>query len=77
MTIIIRCSVSYIYCADIKEWCDFVLRTEKELHIERIPRNHSWWGQQMPRLKEFYFNPLLPELACPRHGKGGIREPKS
>ena len=60
-----------LYCAD-KAWCDFVLRTEKELHVERVYRDHSWWSEQIPKLKIFYA--LLPELACPRHRKGGIRE---
>jgi len=40
---------------------------------------------QRPRLVEttiasaqrIYFDALLPELACPRHGKGGIREPST
>ena len=63
-----------LYCAD-KEWCDFVLRTQKELHIERIRRDHSWWNEQIHKLKTFYFNALLSELACPRYNKGGIREP--
>ena len=63
-----------MYCSKV-EWCDFVLRTNKDLHVQRIPWNPDWWKQQLPRLKEFYFDALLPELACPRHGKGGIREP--
>ena len=63
-----------LYCAD-KEWCDFVLRTQNELHIERIRRDHSWWNEQIHKLKTFYFSALLPELACPRYNKGGIREP--
>ena len=63
-----------LYCTNT-EWCDFVLHTEKDIHIERIPRNKMWWDQQLPKLKAFYFDALLPELAHPRHGKGGIREP--
>lgn len=63
-----------MYCTGI-EWCDFVVRTEKELHIERIYRDRSWWDQQLPKLKAFYEGSLLPELACPRFGKGPIREP--
>ena len=63
-----------LYC-DNKEWCDFVVRTEKELHVERIYRNTGWWDEQIPKLQVFYFEALLPELACPRHNKGGIREP--
>lgn len=63
-----------MYCCDA-DWCDFVLRTDKELHVERIQRDQDWWDQQLPKLKTFYFDALLPELACPRFGKGGIREP--
>ena len=63
-----------MYCGNV-EWCDFVIRTNKDLHVEHIPRDPDWWKQQLPRLKEFYFDALLPELACPRHGKGRIREP--
>ena len=63
-----------LYCTNTM-WCDFAVHTEKDIHIERISRNKMWWDQQLPKLKAFYFDALLPELACPRHGKGGIREP--
>ena len=62
-----------LYC-DRRDWCDFVLRTEKELHVERIHFNSTWWKQQLPKLKQFYFEALLPELASPRYGCGEIRE---
>ena len=62
-----------LYC-DQRDWCDFVLHTEKELHVERIHFNSTWWKQQLPKLKQFYFEALLPELACPRYGCGEIRE---
>ena len=63
-----------LYCTDT-EWCDFVLRTDKEIHIQRIHRDRKWWGAQLAKLRQFYFAALLPELACPRHRSGGIREP--
>lgn len=62
-----------LYCAD-KPWCDFVLRTEKDIHVERIYRHETWWATQLQKLRTFYFNSLLPELACPRYRNGGIRE---
>ena len=62
-----------LYCTNTM-WCDFVVHTEKNIDIERISRNKTWWDQQLPKLKAFYFDALLPELACPGHGKGGIRE---
>lgn len=63
-----------LYCVD-RDWCDFVLRTDKDIHIESIYRDKAWWDEQLPALEKFYFNALLPELASPRHRKGGIREP--
>ena len=63
-----------LYCVK-KAWCDFVVRTGKQIHVERIYRDTVWWSKQLPKLKTFYFDALLPELACPRFGKGTIREP--
>ena len=63
-----------LYCTD-KGWCDFVLRTNKDLHVERIYRDKKWWSSQLAKLRKFYFTALLPELAVPRHRRGGIREP--
>ena len=63
-----------MYCCDV-EWCDFVIRTNKDFHVEHIPRDKVWWQQQLSKLNDFYFRALLPELACPRQGKGGVREP--
>ena len=51
------------------------MKTEKDLHIERIYRDSNWWELQLEKLKTFYFDSLFPELACPRHRSGGIREP--
>ena len=62
-----------LYCNKLS-WCDFVLRTEKELFVERIQIDQQWWDKQLAKLKLFYFEALLPELACPRHNKGGIRQ---
>jgi hypothetical protein len=62
-----------MYC-DQRSWCDFVLCTEKEIHVERIYCAPQWWTEQLPKLKTFYFHSLLPELACPRSSTDGIRE---
>ena len=42
-----------LYC-DNKDWCDFVVQTEKELHVEGIYRNVEWWGEQILKLRTFY-----------------------
>lgn len=64
-----------LYCTD-RNWCDFTVRTNKGIHVERIFRDIKWWGLQLAKLRKFYFSALLPELACPRHKRGGIREPQ-
>ena len=63
-----------MFCSKV-EWCDFVVQTNKDLYVPCIFWDPNWWKQQLPRLKEFYFDTLLTEVACPGHGKGGIREP--
>ena len=62
-----------LYCTQTA-WCDFVIRTNKELYIERIYRDDTWWQKQLLKLKIFYFQALLPELACPRYYSGDICE---
>ncbi len=63
-------------CCSDTEWCDFVVNTEESLHVKRLFRDRKWWEEQLDKLKYFYFESLLPELACPHHRNGGIREPK-
>lgn len=63
-----------LYC-DEKQWCDFVVKTKNDLYVERIYRDEAWWQNQLQKLEDFYFNALLPEIACPRIHSGGIREP--
>ena len=62
-----------LFCTK-RDWCDFVLRTGKDLYVERIHRDDSWFQTSLNKLKKFYFGCLLLELACPRYRKGGIRE---
>ena len=63
-----------LYCVNT-HWCDLVVRTNKDIHVERIYRDEQWWAGQLEKLKIFYFSALLPELACPRFRCGGIRDP--
>ncbi|KAJ8298756.1 hypothetical protein KUTeg_022816, partial [Tegillarca granosa] len=60
-------------------WADFVVRTMNpyQLHTERINIDRTLWKNTMlPKLKAFYFNAILPELAAPRYNTiSGIREP--
>ena len=63
-----------LYCVD-QHWCDFVVRTNKDMYIEHFYRDTKWWDGQLEKLRKFYFGALLPELASPRYKCGGIREP--
>ena len=31
---------------DQRQWCDFVVNTEKDIHIERICFDQKWWDEQ-------------------------------
>ena len=81
--ITLRTSHNYYYqvqttmmCAK-RKWCDFVVCTNQDMHVERIPYNEELLiNKLLPSLQSFYFSAVLPELTCPRHQKGGIREPE-
>ena len=60
-----------MFCTQ-RKWCDFVVRTSVDLHIERIKWNDKFWDGIVPKLKRFYFEALLPELAQPLYQSGGI-----
>ena len=59
-----------MFCTN-RHWCDLVVLT-KSLHIERIFADPNFTVKVLPKLKNFYFTAILPELACPR---SVIREP--
>jgi hypothetical protein len=59
-----------------RPWCDFVLRTDVDIFVQRIYRDEHLWANVMyPKLSAFYQKALLPELAVPHLNDGGIREP--
>ena len=63
-----------MFCTE-RKWCDFVVSTTIDLHVERITFDPTFWKVACSRLRSFYFSAILPELANPRLHKGGIREP--
>ena len=45
------------------QWCDFVVLTSKDLHVERIYFDKTLWETvMMPELTDFYFKFMLPIL---------------
>ena len=63
-----------MFCTN-RNWYDFVVNTTKDLYMQRIRFDEQFWNKIMPKLKSFYFEAILPQLACPRFHRGGIREP--
>ena len=45
------------------DWCDFVVRTEKDIFVERIVKNQTFVTTMVSRLSEFYCRFLLPSIA--------------
>ena len=59
-----------MYCTN-RQWCDLVVMI-KTLYVERISVDPEFKEKVIPKLKEFYFTAILPELASPQ---AVIREP--
>ena len=52
-------------------WCDFVIWTLVDMHVERIHFDLEFWAQRChPSLYYFYHSIILPELLYPRHPSG-------
>ena len=50
------------------EWCDFIIWTKVDLHVERVKADHEFWQLQcLPKLQSYYYNIMLPEIVYPRH----------
>ena len=45
-----------------RSYCDFVVWTKKEVHIERIHPHESFWLENVSKLKPFFVTSILPEL---------------
>ena len=60
-----------------RKWCDLVVRTNVDLHIERINWDPTFRTNVLPKLHSFYFTAILPELTLPynKRKSGEIREP--
>ncbi|KAG0435465.1 hypothetical protein HPB47_018463 [Ixodes persulcatus] len=43
-------------------YCDFVMWTVKDIHIERVLRDETFWSQVLPRGTRLFVSAILPEL---------------
>jgi hypothetical protein len=47
-------------------WCDFIVWTTKDMHVERIIFNSTIWDTFYSKLKSIYSSFILPEIIYPR-----------
>ena len=62
---------SQLFCTG-RGYCDFIVWTEQEIHIERILPDESFWLQCVNKAHHFFQTACLPELL----GKWFSRSPK-
>ncbi|KAK4885719.1 hypothetical protein RN001_001990 [Aquatica leii] len=53
-----------------RQYCDLILYTNCDLEIIRIEKDEQLWNNMLEKLKHFFINYLLPELADPRIPRG-------
>ena len=53
-----------------RPWCDFVIWTSVDIHIERIRFDKSFWEDLLPKLCESYDSCFAPEIVSPVHALG-------
>lgn len=49
-----------------RRWTDFVASDGTDLFVRRVGFNEDFWNINLPKLKKFYYNIRLLELAYPR-----------
>lgn len=50
-----------LFCTQ-RSYCDFVVSTEKDVHIEHIYPDKSFWLENVSRVRHFFITSILPEL---------------
>jgi len=50
-----------LFCTQ-RSYCDFVVYTEKDVHIQRIYPDESFWQENVSRVKHFFVTSVFPEL---------------
>ena len=50
-----------LFCAK-RSYCDFIVWTQKEIHIERIYPDERFWLENVFKVKHFFTASILPQL---------------
>ena len=58
-----------LFCTQ-RNYCDFVLWTEEDVHFERIYPDESFWMENISRVKQFFNAAILPELMGKFYSRG-------
>lgn len=53
-----------------RNWCDFVIYTNKGISVERVMFDSKFCNMLFPKLEAFFDNCLGPEIVCPVHVLG-------
>ena len=58
-----------LFCTQ-RNYCDFVVWTEEDIHFECIYPDESFWIENVTRVKQFFNAASLPELVGKFHSRG-------
>ena len=58
-----------LFCTQ-RDYCDFVVWTEEDIHYERIYPDESFWMENVSRIKQFFNTAILPELVGKFYSRG-------
>ena len=53
--------------SDRAKWCDFCVFTLKGVCVQRIFPDSHWVRNTCPKLDDYFFEHMLPELVCPKY----------
>ena len=56
-----------------KEYCDFVVWTEQDMHIERFEPNEDLWEKIRDKSEKFFKQVILPELVGKWYSKPQLK----
>jgi len=53
-----------------RPWCNFLIYTQRGIHVQRIQFDEVFWSELLPKLISFYNNCVVPEIVSPLHALG-------
>ena len=53
--------------SDLCKWCDFCVYTTKDVAVERLYPDQEWISNVLPKLEDYYFDHIIPEIIVQQH----------